>query len=234
MSVKTFLNQWCRNHLFSYSLSSCRALGCSNRLRFLCTQEESRARTDFRSKSTSHWKNIIFTTSSVIGLGILGDKLLGGDLSSPVFALIKDNKEPRKTRAGSSDHRFKFNFIADVVDNVAPSVVFIETHDNMPFFSGLVAVSSGSGFLIKEDGLILTNAHVVANRRKVMVKLGDGRTFEGAVLCIDKNVDLALIKIDCKNLPYLELGNSSDIRPGEWVIALGSPLSLTNTITAGE
>ncbi|XP_067141115.1 serine protease HTRA2, mitochondrial isoform X2 [Centruroides vittatus] len=103
-----------------------------------------------------------------------------------------------------------------------------------PFFGDRpVAVSNGSGFLVRSDGLILTNAHVVANMKTVTVKLYDGRVFEGHVISFDRNTDLATVKINAKNLPVLKLGSSAKVRPGEWVVAMGSPLSLSNTITAG-
>ncbi|XP_062537224.1 serine protease HTRA2, mitochondrial [Armigeres subalbatus] len=134
--------------------------------------------------------------------------------------------------------RVMYNFIADVVDISAPAVVYIEIKDtrHYDFFSGQpITVSNGSGFIIEQDGLILTNAHVVISKPNAMVtvKLLDGRTFPGIVEDVDPNSDLATVRIKCKNLPVMKLGKSSDLRSGEWVVALGSPLSLNNTVTAG-
>ncbi|CAE1315992.1 HTRA2 [Acanthosepion pharaonis] len=112
----------------------------------------------------------------------------------------------------------------------APAVVYIEVANRHPYYTVL---SNGSGFIVKEDGLILTNAHVVVNRHKVIVKLQDGTKVEGKVLLVDPVSDLAAIKINVAGLPILNLGESNSLRPGEWVIAMGSPLSLTNTVTSG-
>uniref|UniRef100_T1IQJ2 Serine protease HTRA2, mitochondrial n=1 Tax=Strigamia maritima TaxID=126957 RepID=T1IQJ2_STRMM len=127
----------------------------------------------------------------------------------------------------------KFNFIADIVEKTAPSVVYLEIMGRHPFTGHIIPVSNGSGFIVREDGLILTNAHVVANRASVIVKLHDGRIFNGLVEDIDSVSDLATVRIQCKNLPVMKLGSSTKVRPGEWVVAMGSPLSLSNTITSG-
>ncbi|KAJ9591234.1 hypothetical protein L9F63_002240 [Diploptera punctata] len=138
--------------------------------------------------------------------------------------------------------RSKFNFIADVVELVAPSTVYIEIKDmrRADFFTGQPAtLSNGSGFIIKEDGLILTNAHVVIGRPHtlVQVKLQDGSTFTGKVEDVDMKSDLATIRIpclsSCENTLVLKLGTSRKAKPGEFVVAIGSPLSLSNTITVG-
>ncbi|XP_076331022.1 HTRA2-related serine protease [Tachypleus tridentatus] len=126
-----------------------------------------------------------------------------------------------------------FNFIADVVEKIEPAVVYIEIKGWHPYLKQLMTISNGSGFIVDSKGLILTNAHVVANRSHVTVKLFDGRVFEGQVESIDPHGDLATVRIDAIDLPTLELGQSRKIRPGEWVVAMGSPFSLSNTITAG-
>jgi serine protease Do len=91
----------------------------------------------------------------------------------------------------------------------------------------------GSGFIIEPDGTILTNNHVVANAEKIIVKLQDDREFEGRVIGTDAKTDIAVIRIDAKNLPVVPLGDSDQLQVGEWVVALGSPFGLANTITAG-
>jgi serine protease Do len=92
----------------------------------------------------------------------------------------------------------------------------------------------GSGFIISADGYILTNAHVVNNASKITVKLTDRREFEGKVIGVDERTDVAVIKIGAKgNLPVVRIGDSSKLRPGQWVLAIGSPFGFENSVTAG-
>ncbi|XP_044021930.1 serine protease HTRA2, mitochondrial-like isoform X2 [Siniperca chuatsi] len=130
--------------------------------------------------------------------------------------------------------RYKYNFIADVVEKSTPAVVYIEIVSRHPFSGREVPVSNGSGFIISSDGLIVTNAHVVANKRGVRVKLTNGDMYNATVQDVDPVADIATIKITArKPLPTLTLAQSSDVRQGEFVVAMGSPFSLRNTITSG-
>ena len=92
---------------------------------------------------------------------------------------------------------------------------------------------TGSGFIISSDGLILTNAHVVNGADEITVRLTDDREFRGKVLGLDTQTDIAVVKINAKDLPYVRLGNSDNVKVGEWVAAIGSPFGLTNSVTAG-
>ncbi|WP_081980590.1 HhoA/HhoB/HtrA family serine endopeptidase [Neosynechococcus sphagnicola] len=147
------------------------------------------------------------------------------------------------------------NFIATAVEKVGPAVVRIDASRtvktqvpsmfNDPFFrqffgdefpsppSSRVERGTGSGFIIEGNGLILTNAHVVAGADAVTVTLKDGRNFEGKVLGVDPITDVAVVRIQAQGLPTVALGNSDQLRPGEWAIAIGNPLGLDNTVTAG-
>uniref|UniRef100_A0A9L0IU05 HtrA serine peptidase 3 n=1 Tax=Equus asinus TaxID=9793 RepID=A0A9L0IU05_EQUAS len=136
--------------------------------------------------------------------------------------------------------RYKFNFIADVVEKIAPAVVHIELFLRHPLFGRNVPLSSGSGFIMSEAGLIVTNAHVVSStnsvsgRQQLKVQLQNGDTYEATIQDIDKKSDIATIKIHPKKkLPALLLGHSGDLRPGEFVVAIGSPFALQNTVTTG-
>ncbi|XP_039397866.1 serine protease HTRA3 isoform X2 [Mauremys reevesii] len=136
--------------------------------------------------------------------------------------------------------RYKFNFIADVVEKIAPAVVHIELFLRHPLFGRNVPLSSGSGFIMSDSGLIVTNAHVVSSsnaisgRQQLKVQLQNGDTYEATIKDIDKKSDIATIKIHPKKkLPVLLLGHSADLRPGEFVVAIGSPFALQNTVTTG-
>jgi serine protease Do len=93
--------------------------------------------------------------------------------------------------------------------------------------------AEGSGFIINPNGIILTNAQVVRNAKEVIVKLTDHREFRAKVLGADPKTDVAVLKIDARNLPVVALGSSRDLRVGEWVLAIGSPFGFENSVTAG-
>ena len=93
--------------------------------------------------------------------------------------------------------------------------------------------ASGSGVIISNDGFIVTNNHVVDGASDIEVTLNDNRTFKAKVIGADPNTDIALIKIDTKDLPVIVFGNSDSLKVGEWVLAVGNPFNLTSTVTAG-
>ncbi|WP_431102833.1 Do family serine endopeptidase [Roseateles noduli] len=91
----------------------------------------------------------------------------------------------------------------------------------------------GSGFIVSADGVILTNAHVVQDAQEVVVKLTDRREYRAKVLGSDKSTDVAVLKIEAKNLPIVRMGATKDLRVGEWVLAIGSPFGFENSVSAG-
>jgi serine protease Do len=93
--------------------------------------------------------------------------------------------------------------------------------------------ASGSGVLISEDGIIVTNNHVIANADEIMVTLNNKKTYKAKVIGTDPAYDLAVIKVEASGLPYLLYGNSDDAKVGQWVLAIGYPLNLETTVTAG-
>jgi serine protease Do len=103
-----------------------------------------------------------------------------------------------------------------------------------PSQSGKVPTQGvGSGFIVKSDGVVLTNAHVVSDADEVTVKLTDKREFKAKVIGVDKPSDVAVLKIDAKDLPTVSIGDPKLSRVGEWVVAIGSPFGFENTVTAG-
>jgi S1-C subfamily serine protease len=140
------------------------------------------------------------------------------------------------------------NYITRVVQEVGPAVVRIDSTRTVEispdplferFFQGdlpsreQVQRGLGSGFITTADGLIFTNAHVVANADNVPVLLKDGRRFQGEVVGADSVTDVAVVKIPATQLPTVKLGNSDNLTPGEWAIAIGNPLGLDNSVTQG-
>src|SRR3989440_2873498 len=92
----------------------------------------------------------------------------------------------------------------------------------------------GSGFIVDPKGYVLTNYHVVQGALRIIVRLQDGEEFRGTVKGIDEETDVAVVKIDApRDLPSLKLGNSDDVQVGDWVLAIGSPFGLDQTVTAG-
>ena len=95
------------------------------------------------------------------------------------------------------------------------------------------AMASGSGVILSNDGYIVTNNHVIESANEIEVVLNEKRTFAAQLIGTDPNTDLALLKIEATDLPTIEIGNSDDLRVGEWVLAVGNPFNLTSTVTAG-
>ncbi|MEO1403267.1 MAG: trypsin-like peptidase domain-containing protein [Cyanobacteria bacterium J06635_1] len=121
------------------------------------------------------------------------------------------------------------NFIAAAADRTGPAVVRIDSNRS----GNLDRQGTGSGFIIDDNGTILTNAHVVEGVDAVSVTLSDGRSFTGEVIGQDELTDVAVVKVEASNLPTVTIGDSASLRPGEWAIAIGNPLGLDNTVTAG-
>jgi serine protease Do len=150
---------------------------------------------------------------------------------------------------------FTGNPIADIVEKASPAVVNIDTETMVrqslgpfgddPFFREFFGEQferftriipmkgKGSGFIVSEDGYILTNNHVVADADKIEVTLADGTSYPAEIVGTDPTFDLAVIKIGAKGLPVLELGDSENVRVGEWVVAIGNPYGFESTVTVG-
>lgn len=121
-------------------------------------------------------------------------------------------------------------------DIATPAVVYIKAviKTGGGFFSqDAYAGASGSGVILSPDGYVVTNHHVIENSAEIKITLFDKREFKARVVGSDHSTDIALLKIDENDLPFMLLGNSDSVRVGEWVLAVGNPFNLESTVTAG-
>src|SRR5690554_396995 len=187
----------------------------------------------------------LYGAFTLILIGVLfGAVLLSGfGLVRPNINDIQLGAENPPVNLDADATAFSKAFI-EVAEKVTPAIVQISVvserespHDDFffPFFRDMPREQrgSGSGIIISEDGYIITNNHVVENANRVNVGLYDRRNFSAKVIGTDPLTDLAVIKIDAENLPTAYLGDSDDLKVGQWVMAIGNPLSLASTVTAG-
>ena len=178
-----------------------------------------------------------------LGAGLLISGLLGG-CAGRLPLLNKPAAEPTRISdaAPIAPVQPGSNVIVEAVEKVGPAVVRIDTvKRTVDPMGGLFGrgpaiqqqQGQGSGFITRSDGVLLTNAHVVEGANEVHVTLPDGRSFTGKVLGADPLTDVAVVRVVASRLPVAPLGDSSKVRPGEWAIAIGNPLGLDNTVTAG-
>jgi len=191
-----------------------------------------------------------------LGLGLLassGASVFGQQEPQAPKAIISETEKPSQLASPAELSRAFIN----VAKRVKPAVVHINIVGavrrpasaneldglmpfNLPFDMPLEPTQdpranrgTGSGVIISPDGYILTNNHVAGAATEISARLSDGREFKARRIGTDSETDLALIKVEAKNLPYATLGDSSKLEQGEWVIALGSPFGLEQTMTAG-
>lgn len=193
------------------------------------------------------------------GAGVLGSQYVlnqerARNRFSEAPAVLRPLPQSTSLAVGAANSSGTSNFIALAVEKVGPAVVRIDAArkvvsdipdalrnpffrrffgDEMPVPRERVERGTGSGFILSDDGRLLTNAHVVAGADTVDVTLKDGRSFEGRVVGTDPVTDVAVVKIDASQLPTVQLGKSENLIPGQWAIAIGNPLGLDNTVTAG-
>jgi len=197
------------------------------------------------TRPRSHYVSaaVLVLAGLVIGLGL-----------SAGLSLQRDSAAQHRERSASVGNggSLESPFVG-VVERTLPAVVFIDVKKKVSGASGFpqdemirrffgqdapsrprIEPSSGSGFLIDSEGHILTNNHVVSNAEAITVTLNDKRTFKGTVVGTDQETDVAIIKIDGRDLPTLPLGDSDQLRIGDWAIAIGNPLGeLRGTVTVG-
>ncbi len=187
----------------------------------------------------------IIRAASLLIIGVLFGAVLvsGFGLVRPSLADVNLGAKEPPVNLDADASSFSQSFI-EVAETVTPTIVQITVvserqnpHDDLFFFPfkdmPQEQRGSGSGIIISEDGYIITNNHVVENANKVSVGLYDKRSFDATVIGTDPLTDLAVIKIDAQNLPVAYLGDSDNLKVGQWVMAIGNPLSLSSTVTAG-
>lgn len=198
------------------------------------------------------WFSRCVTVVSLVLLLAIGGLPQSTVLAEPTATQVTPTNAAKALK--SSGHS---SFVAAAVNTVGTAVVRIDTERTVtrrnspdpvfedPFFRQFFGDDAfmmpreerlrgqGSGFIVDRSGVILTNSHVVNGADKVTVTLKDGRTFEGKVKGADQVTDLAVVKIDGKDLPVAPLGDSDDVQVGDWAIAVGNPLGLDNTVTLG-
>ncbi len=197
------------------------------------------------------------------GAGLLGSRYLlpqhysFQELRNVTVALPPESVTPNPASGaiGATGGGDNVNFIARAVQKVGPAVVRINAtrkvanpisdalknpllrrffgENERPIPEERIERGTGSGFILSTNGELLTNAHVVVDTDTVQVTLKDGRTFEGKVVGVDAVTDVAVVKIPANKLPTVKLGNSQNLIPGQWAIAIGNPLGLDNTVTIG-
>jgi S1-C subfamily serine protease len=185
-------------------------------------------------------RRIVLPLTSLGALALLGGCAGGGSLP----LLRPPAQPPRLSDATPAPPILPEgrNLIVDAVEKVGPAVVRIDTVKRVVNpLGGILGrgpaiqqqQGQGSGFITRSDGVLLTNAHVVEGASEVGVTLPDGRSFTGKVLGADPLTDVAVVRVVADRLPVAPLGDSTRVRPGQWAIAIGNPLGLDNTVTAG-
>lgn len=174
--------------------------------------------------------------AGVLLVGLAIGALLGGVVGGGVAAVVSANMTQAANSEGGGTLTLKNPDSATTVSGVAavatPSVVTLDV-------TGVSASGSGSGVIYREDGYIITNAHVVTldgaagNSAAIRVKLSDGRIFSGKVVGVDPYADLAVVKVEADSLPAIKVADSADLNVGDTTVAIGAPLNLANTVTSG-
>lgn len=209
------------------------------------------------NKKFSWQKPATYLSLVLLGAAIpvSGNYLLARDTLAVAQSANSQEFAPPPTTVAGLPPTSDTNFVTAVVEKVGPAVVRIDSSRTVtsqvpeifrdPFFRDFfgselprqpekqIERGTGSGFIISADGRILTNAHVVDGTDTVTVTLKDGRKYQGKVLGKDTVTDVAVVKISANSLPVVAVGNSQQLKPGEWAIAIGNPLGLDNTVTTG-
>ncbi len=187
---------------------------------------------------------LVFVSGALLGATLAFVPSVGAETPAPTAALTPPVAEPALDATYNPTTGF-----ADLVDSVSGAVVAIEVEgeERAPevpeffkdffdedLFEPRVQRGQGSGFIVSEDGLVLTNHHVISSASSITVKFSDGREVEAELLGSDASIDVALLQLPkTEKWSFVQMGNDEDARVGDWVLAIGNPLGLGHTVTAG-
>lgn len=189
-----------------------------------------------QAKSSTSAPRQIASAADTAGAIMLGSETIADIASSAAPAVVNIEVDSQVNASmpgmaipffGGNNPGFEFFFNGQRVSPGGPG------GKGRPSLPKIERRNTGSGFIVRADGYILTNAHVVRGAKKIKVTLNDKRTLPGTVVGTDSFSDLAVVKVDAQNLPTLKMGTSGELRPGEFAVAIGSPLGFDHTVTLG-
>ena len=182
----------------------------------------------------------IYATGVVTGRAAVAGRPVIEKVDPSVFDKIEDSSRPFVAAAKSAEPSVAHLIVTRLVSYRDPFENFFTDDFAQRYFRRRMPqprvgkeTSMGSGVILRDDGTILTNAHVVKGASEIVAKLPDGRTFKATGFAVDEEVDLAVVKIDGKDLPVATMGDSDALQVGQWVLAIGNPFGLEHTVTTG-
>ena len=166
---------------------------------------------------------VISTIITVLGIGIYNHFF-----QRPM--IVFENKSIARNVSGYESLNSQINF-DDIIEKNRKAVVFI--HAVIKDNDGGLKSETGSGFFVLPTGEIVTNAHVVENAEMILVTDDENHEYHAELVALNEDTDIAVIKIEGKNFPFIFFGNSDNLKPGDWILVIGSPYKLRNSVSAG-
>jgi serine protease Do len=183
---------------------------------------------------------VIYTSGVLTGRASTAGRPIIEKVDPSAFAKVEDSSKPFVIAAKAAEPAVAHLIVTKLVRYRDPYEEFFSDEFAQRYFRRRMPqprvgreTSMGSGVIIREDGTILTNAHVVKDASEIVAKLPDGRSFKATSFAVDEEVDLAVVKIEGKDLPVAQIGDSDSLEVGQWVLAIGNPFGLEHTVTAG-
>lgn len=191
---------------------------------------------DKKNKKSNGFKAVVATglICSLLGGGIGG--AIGANMTMRNAAEELSNTSGAGQQVQLIGNKSQISPVVAIAQKVMPSVVGVKTYGTYNYWGRQIdnqELGSGSGIIYSEDGYVITNYHVIENATSVTVTLSDGVEYDARIVGADSSSDLAVLKVEAKNLPAATLGDSDDLQIGELVVAIGNPLGYENTVTDG-